>query len=263
MGPSRDDYDQYKAEILLGEMFRCEWERQQRYSKGRSSPVAMEEASLGQQSTSQAMAQERMSVHQCTSPGFSASISIVTPGNSDKKSVWPSGGTKKHEECKDVYYGRLCEVVSPERRAQQSATSMRCSQPSLACWSAVTPSNRDPVLPTGGVGGLLLYDHMEESACGDTTDERQHTQMKAMTPATGIGKTVAVYGTEPNKVEVCPAGRSPVQVDLLQCATQSSGEAQGKAQLAAGLKTKKDMGTLYVHGGIQQSAGRAVLGVTK
>lgn len=57
-------------------------------------------------------------------------------------------------------------------------------------------------------------------------------------------------------------GKSAVQIDLLQCATRSSGEAQGKAQLAAGLKTKKDMGTLYVPGGIQ-SAGRAVLGVTK
>lgn len=37
------------------------------------------------------------------------------------------------EKSKVFCYGCLCEVVSPERRAQQSETSMRCSQPSLAC----------------------------------------------------------------------------------------------------------------------------------
>lgn len=96
-------------------------------------------------------------------------------------------------------HGRLGKVVSPERRVQQSTSCMRYSQPVLECKSAVIPSNRNRVLPTGGISGsrkaaVLLRDHMGASACGDTTDERHRTQVKAMTPAAGTGKTVSVYG---------------------------------------------------------------------
>lgn len=68
MDPSQDNYDQYKTEILLGEMFPCVWERQQCSSKGQSSPLAMGEASPRGQSTRRTMARESVIVHQCTSP---------------------------------------------------------------------------------------------------------------------------------------------------------------------------------------------------
>lgn len=149
LGPSQIDYDQYKADTLLGEMFWCDWEHQQRSSKGRLSPVAMGEALLGQQSTSQAMAQESISVHQCTSPGSSESISVVNPGNSVKKSERPARGTGEHEECKVVYYGCLCEVVSPEKRAQYAAS---CKGYDHVLGSDVAPGTRKPVWLTEVIG---------------------------------------------------------------------------------------------------------------
>lgn len=112
-----------------------------------------------------------------------------------------------------------------------------------------------PCLECGQVGhGIFtcprFWNNAEESgkaavsSCGHTEEvagmdaaERQRTQVKGMMSATENGKTVSVCGTEPSDMGVCPAGRSAVQmdIDLLQCATRSSGEALGEDQLTARL----------------------------
>ncbi|XP_073464721.1 uncharacterized protein [Aquarana catesbeiana] len=115
-----------------------------------------------------------------------------------------------------------------------------------------------------GKAAVSSCGHPEEVAGMDAA-ERRRTQVKGMMPATENGKTVSVCGTEPSEMGVCPAGRSAVQmdIDLLQRATRSSGEAHGEAQLTASLKTQMDMGTMHVPTIIQQSAGEVKVGVTK
>lgn len=68
---------------------------------------------------------------------------------------------------------------SAQRKRHKSASCMRYSQILEECKS-VTLSNRDLVLPAGGTDGsgkaaLSPCDRKRESACGHTTDERQHT----------------------------------------------------------------------------------------
>lgn len=227
---NRDDYDNFLGAIQSRER----WKR----STGRRwSPIA----------TGESLFAERRSysgdVAQILSEEVCAKVSV---DNREGNFVQPAGGDREHKKSVVSSYGCLCEVVSPEKRAQYPASCKGCDQ---VCGSAVTPGNRKPVWPAGDVGkskkdAMLPRVHVGALACESTAKKGQRPQLKLSTPVNWNGKTVTNVRETGYETIPCEVGISPVRKIAfrdLQVNTLSSNKAQFEAEPAASLRSGKDL----------------------